>query len=93
MTKSWKNESKHSSFESADDRRNELLAKGTEGFEVKEKFLNSESRFVVKTWNPSTEKNSSKGQKEVSQGKSKPKTRAGRRAEKMKRKAQQKKSL
>ena len=56
MEKTWKNESRHTTFESADQRRKTLLAQNTPGMLVKVKLMNSDNTFVVKTHNPPPER-------------------------------------
>ena len=82
MEKTWKNESRHTTFESADERRNALLAQNVPGMLVKVKLMNSDDTFVVKTHKPPEEKRP----KNKPQEKGKPKTRAQRRAQREKRK-------
>ena len=86
MEKTWKNESRHTTFESADQRRKTLLAQNTPGMLVKVKLMNSDNTFVVKTHNPPAEKKSNKRAGEASAEKGKPKTRVQRRALREKRK-------
>jgi len=56
MNKTWKNHSRHSTFETADAKRKELLEKYDKDFKVKVKFMRSENNFLVKTWTPPADK-------------------------------------
>jgi hypothetical protein len=92
--KSWKNDSKHETFEAADARRNQLLAKNSQSLVVKVKRMYSDGSFVVKTWHDrapiSQQDDASKDRTDDSQ-KGKPKTRAQRRALREKRKREREK--
>ena len=52
MQRSWKNESRHATFDAADTKRKLLIEKNGEDFQVKVKLLRSENCFIVKTWSP-----------------------------------------
>lgn len=86
MEKTWKNESRHQTFESADQRRNTLVKQNISGMLVKVRLMNSDNTFVVKTWTPPPEKQSKNNSENNSETKGRPKTRAQRRALRDKRK-------
>lgn len=78
MNKTWKNHSRHSTFESADAKRKELLEASEKDFKVKVKFSRSENNFLVKTWSPPPEKTKSNKVNTKSSGK--PRSKAQKRA-------------
>ena len=72
----WTNESKHETFEVADDRRNSLLKEEGSDLQVKVKRLfvsSGRALFVVKTRKPQEQKQGKKGKKgkKAKQGKKK----------------------
>ena len=79
MQKSWKNESRHSTFKSADEKRKTLIEKNNDDFLVKVKFMSSENCFVVKTWTPPTTP-PKKAKVESDKGKGKPRSKSQKRA-------------
>ena len=91
--KPWTNESRHDTFVSADERRHELLKEENKNLQVKVKRAAATSVgsdfFVVKTRSLQIKKKSKTAEKSSKKKVEKPKTRAGRRAEKTKRKRQQ----
>ncbi len=78
--KDWKNDSRHETFDTADARRNQLLAETPLGLLVKVKRMNSDGSFIVKKWKVAVEEADGLPKR------GRPKTKAQRRALREKRK-------
>ena len=92
--KVWKNESRHNTFESADLRRGEILKEENPNLQVKVRRMSASDTtrgdfFVVKIRATKPADPPKKNKTSDDKKREKPKTRAGRRSEKMKRKQQQ----